>query len=84
VYSDTGRTGVAATYCGRDEVAGAFADQLGEDPDLTLGAVIAIGDRAFCEWIYVGAADGTTLRGIDVYTLKDGKIAAKDVFGKVT
>ncbi len=84
VYSDTGRKGVASTYRGRDEVAAAFADQLGDDPDLTLGAVIATGDRAYCEWVYAGAADGTTLRGIDVYTLKAGKIAAKDVFAKVT
>jgi len=83
VYTNTGSQGRAATYSGRDDVAAAFADQLGDDPDLTLGPVNACGERAFNEWSYKPAADGSVMRGVDVYTLRDGKIAAKDVFVKI-
>ena len=83
VYTNAGTQGQATTYRGRDEVAAAFANQVGDDPDLTLGPVLACGDRAFSEWTYKPAADGTVLRGVDVYTLREGRIAAKDVFGKI-
>ena len=79
VYTNTRAT----TFRGRDEVAAAFADQVGDDPDLTLGPVLACGDRAFSEWTYKPATDGTVLRGVDVYTLRAGRIAAKDVFAKL-
>jgi ketosteroid isomerase-like protein len=85
VYTTSGSQGRATTYRGRDEVAAAFADQIGDDPDLTLGPVFFCGDRAFSEWTYKPATtDGALLRGIDVYTLREGRIAAKDVFGKIS
>jgi len=83
VYTNIGSQGRATTYRGRDEVAAVFADQVGDDPGLTLGPVLACGDRAFSEWTYQPATDGTVLRGVDVYTLREGRIAAKDVFGKL-
>ena len=82
VYSTSGRTGQATTYRGRDEVAAAFADQLGDDPGLALGPIVAADGRALNEWAYPLAESGTTLRGVDVYTIRDGLIAVKDVFGK--
>jgi len=83
VYCDTGRKGVANTYRGREQVSQAFAGNLGDDSALTLGPVIAVDDRAISEWEWKNAEDGTTLRGVDVYTVRDGKITAKDVFGKL-
>jgi ketosteroid isomerase-like protein len=84
VYTTSGRGGVATTLRGRDVVAVAFAEQVAEgDPDLVLAPVAGLGDRAIGEWSYPPAADGSVYRGIDVYTLRDGRIAAKDVFSKV-
>jgi len=83
VYTNTGSQGRATTWRGRDEVAAAFAEQVGPDLDLALGPVIASGDRAFSEWSYKPAPDGSVLRGIDLYTLRAGRIAAKDVFAKI-
>ena len=43
------------------------------------------GDRVFSEWIYSGTdIDGnrTEVQGIDVFTIRDGKIAVKQAFRK--
>ena len=53
---------------------------VGDDPDITLGDLVVSGDVVLGPWWYAPAADGTTLRGLDLYTMRDGKIAAKDVF----
>ncbi|TWG19972.1 SnoaL-like protein [Micromonospora taraxaci] len=82
LYSPSAWDGPARTLRGRDAVCRAFADQLGNGP--TLGAVRAAGDRVLCEWSWPQAEDGTVLRGVDLYLVRDGLIAAKDVFSKIT
>ncbi|MET7374831.1 nuclear transport factor 2 family protein [Micromonospora arida] len=81
-YSPSGWDGPAVTLRGRDVVCRAFADHLGPGP--TLGAVRSAGDRVLCEWSWPAAEDGTVLHGVDLYLVRDGLIAAKDVFSKIT
>jgi len=50
----------------------------------TLGDLVVAGDAVVGPWWYPPGPDGTTFRGLDLYTLRDGKIAAKDVFSKRT
>ncbi|MDI6100130.1 nuclear transport factor 2 family protein [Actinoplanes sp. NEAU-A12] len=82
-YSPSAWDGPAVTVHGREAVAAVFAGQLGPGDGPALGAVHVAGDRVGCEWQWPPAADGTTLRGLDVYLVRDGLIVAKDVFSKV-
>ncbi|MEV6597313.1 nuclear transport factor 2 family protein [Actinoplanes sp. NPDC051346] len=84
VYCPTAWDGPAAIVRGRAEVGKVFADQIGPGPGPVLGAVFAAGDRVVCEWQWAPAEDGTILRGLDLYQVRDGKIVAKDVHGKIT
>jgi len=81
VFSPSG-SGEVSTYHGRDAVRTIFVTSVGDDEEITLGDLVATGDVVLQPWWYPAAADGTTLRGLDLYTLRDGKIAAKDVFSK--
>ncbi|MEW2428505.1 nuclear transport factor 2 family protein [Micromonospora sp. NPDC047644] len=81
-YSPSAWDGPAVTLRGRDAVCRAFADQLGPGP--ALEAVRSAGDRVWCEWSWPPAEDGTVLRGVDLYLVRGGLIAAKDVFSKIT
>ncbi|WP_088978013.1 nuclear transport factor 2 family protein [Micromonospora coxensis] len=83
-YCPNAWDGPAATVRGRAAVTAAFADQLGPDEGPLLGPVWADGDRVVCEWAWAPAGDGTVLRGLDVYRVRDGRIVAKDVYGKIT
>ena len=83
VYSPPG-SGEVATSRGRDAVREAFASSVGPDPDITLGELVVAGDLVLGPWWYPPRDDGSTFRGLDLYTLRDGKIAAKDVFSKIT
>jgi hypothetical protein len=60
-----------------------FADQLAGDPELTIEPIAVRAERGFGYFSYPPAADGTTLQGVDVYTVRDGLIVAKDVLGKI-
>jgi hypothetical protein len=77
------RTSDGTTHRGRDEVGRAVADDLGTGPALTIEPIVTGGSRAFGYWHYPAAPDGTTLRGVDIYTLRNGLIAAKDVLSKL-
>jgi ketosteroid isomerase-like protein len=68
---------------GREAVGAVFAEQLDGDPDLTIEPVAVRGERGFGYFSYPAATDGTTLRGVDVYTVRDGLIVAKDVLSKI-
>jgi len=46
--------------------------------------VWAAGDRVVCEWQWEPAEDGSVLRGLDVSRIHNGRIAAKDAYGKIT
>jgi hypothetical protein len=71
---------------GRGAVTTRFAEQLDGDPDsdLILEPIAVAGSRGFGYFSYPPAADGTTLRGVDVYTVRDGLIIAKDVLSKIS
>ena len=83
VFSPSG-SGEVATYRGREAVREIFATSVGDDQDITLGELVVMDDVVIGPWWYPPGADGSTLRGVDLYTLRDGKIAAKDVFSKRT
>jgi len=83
VYSPSG-AGEVATYSGRDAVREVFAASVGDDEEITLGELVEADEVVLGPWWYPPAADGSTLRGLDLYTLRDGKIVAKDVFSKRT
>ena len=86
-----GCLGADVVYCGsdgrtvrgREAVAAVFAEQLDGDPALTIEPIAVRGDRGFGYFSYPTADDGTTLRGVDVYTLRDGLIIEKDVLSKI-
>ncbi len=83
VYAPPG-SGELVTYRGREAVRDVFAASVGPDADLTLGEVVVAGDVVLGPWWYPPREDGSTFRGLDLYTLRDGMIAAKDVFSKIT
>lgn len=83
-YCPNAWDGPAATVRGRVAVTAAFADQLGPGEGPALGPVWADGERVLCEWAWAPAEDGTVLRGLDVYRVRDDRIVAKDVYGKIT
>ncbi|GIF38978.1 ketosteroid isomerase-like protein [Actinoplanes xinjiangensis] len=84
VYRPNAWDGPAVAVHGRDAVVEVFAGQIGPGEGPDLGDVFASGDRVVCEWQWPPAADGTVLRGLDVYRIRDGRITTKDVYGKIT
>ena len=68
---------------GRQAVAAVFAEQLAGDPEPAIEPIATRGDRGFGYFWYTSAADGTRLRGVDVCTVRDGQIVAKDVLSKI-
>ena len=72
---------------GRQAVRAAFADVFAQYPDAQWSDTRSFiaGDRAVSEWTFTGTRqDGkrVEVRGCDVFTLRDGKIAVKDSFRK--
>jgi len=76
-----------ARYTGRGAVRAAFADVFATFPDAQWGDArhFIQGDRGVSEWTFTGTrADGTSVevRGCDVFTFLDGKIALKNSYRK--
>jgi ketosteroid isomerase-like protein len=76
-----------ATHRGREAVATAYAAVWEAMPDATWTEVshVVDGDRALSEWLFTGTrSDGTEVRvrGVDLFTLRDGLIEVKDTFRK--
>jgi ketosteroid isomerase-like protein len=72
---------------GRERVRAAFARVFAAFPDVVFRDVshVLAGDRGLSEWVFVGTApDGRTMevRGCDVFTFRNGKIAVKSSFVK--
>jgi ketosteroid isomerase-like protein len=85
--SAAGPEACGTRYVGRDAVRGAFAAAWAAVPDAawTNGRHVVHGDFAISQWTFVGtAADGSRIEtdGVDVFTLKDGKILVKNAFRK--
>jgi ketosteroid isomerase-like protein len=73
---------------GRDRVREGLAARFAGLPQLHYGddAHFAVGDRGASEWTLTGTTpDGQRLevRGCDLWTFRDGKIAVKDSFWKI-
>lgn len=74
-------------YVGRDAVRAGFADVWRTFPDAHWGDArhLVHGERGVSEWTFTGTrADGSRVevRGCDLFTFRDGKIAVKDSLRK--
>jgi steroid delta-isomerase-like uncharacterized protein len=74
-------------YTGREAVRSGFAEVWATFPDAHWGGAqhFVQGDRGASEWTFTGTrADGTRVevRGCDVFTFRDGKIALKNSYRK--
>ncbi len=86
VFENTGPPPDGARYVGKAAVVGFWEKWLAANPDARFEAeeVIVSGDRSVVRWIYRKTRDGKPwhLRGIDVFTVRDGKVAAKLAYVK--
>jgi ketosteroid isomerase-like protein len=86
VFENTGPVPDGTRLEGKAAVAGFWAKWLANNADATFEAeeVIVSGDRCTVRWIYRKTRDGKPwhLRGIDVFTVRDGKVAAKLAYVK--
>ena len=71
---------------GRAAVAAFWEQWLARNPGATFDAeeIIAAGNRCTVRWVYRKERDGRPwhLRGVDVFTVRDGRIAAKLAYVK--
>jgi ketosteroid isomerase-like protein len=86
-YAAAGPAPDGAVHRGRVAVASAYAAIWESIPDATWTNVshVVQGDRAISEWLFAGTrSDGTAVRvrGVDVFTVRDGLIQVKDTFRK--
>ena len=88
VFETTAGKEVCGTrYAGREQVREAFARVFKIFPDAHFGSArhFVAGDRGVSEWIFTGTtADGTKVevKGCDVFTFRNDKIAVKESFFK--
>lgn len=85
--ASAGRSVDGEHHRGQAAVRAAFAEVFAQFPDAQWRDPrhVVAGDRGISEWTFTGTrADGTRVevRGCDVFTLRDGKIAIKDSFRK--
>lgn len=74
-------------HAGAEAVRAAFAEVMATFPDAHWGGACHFvqGNRGVSHWIFTGTrADGTRVevRGCDVFTFRDGRIAVKDSYRK--
>ncbi len=73
-------------HAGRDAVRAAWVDFFTASPTAHFDAedVIATDDRCIVQWRYTWTDDGTELhvRGVDVITVRDGRVAEKLAYVK--
>ena len=86
-FASAGPAPDGTCYRGRDEVRRGFAEVFATFPDgqWAEGRHLVAGDRGVSEWTFRGTRpDGmrVEVRGCDVFTFRDGKIAVKDSFRK--
>lgn len=86
VFENTGPVPDGSRIEGKAAVAAFWEKWLVSNADATFDAeeVIVAGDRCVVRWVYRKMRDGKPwhLRGVDVFTVKDGKIAAKLAYVK--
>ena len=86
IFENTGPAPDGTRVEGRDAVAAHWARWIAANPGAHIGteeAVVA-GDRCTVCWVYRKVRDGRPwhLRGIDLFTVRDGKIAEKRSYVK--
>ena len=85
--ASTGPDVCGARYAGREAVRAAFAEVWANFPDAHWGNAsdFVSGEKGVSEWTFTGTrADGTRVevRGCDLFTFRDGKIALKNSYRK--
>lgn len=86
VFENTSPAPDGTRIRGKQAVTAFWTNWLAANPDANFEAeeTIVAGDRCTVLWTYRKTRDGTPwhLRGIDVFTVRDGKIAAKRAYVK--
>jgi ketosteroid isomerase-like protein len=86
VFENTGPAPDGTRLTGKAAVAAFWEKWFAANPGAAFEAeeIIVTGDRAVVRWIYRKTRDGKPwhLRGIDVFAVRDGKIAAKLAYVK--
>jgi len=86
VFEDTSPAPDGRRITGKTAVAAFWRDWFGRNADAVFEAedVIVTGDRAVVRWIYRKTRNGEPwhIRGVDVFTVRDGKVAAKLAYVK--
>jgi steroid delta-isomerase-like uncharacterized protein len=86
VFEDTSPAPDGRRIEGKTAVAAFWRDWFTRNPDAAFEAedVIVSDDRAVVRWIYRKQRNGQAwhIRGVDVFTVRDGKVAAKLAYVK--
>ena len=86
VFEDTSPAPDGRRIEGKAAVVGFWREWFARNPDAMFEAedVIVSGDRAVVRWVYRKLRSGQPwhLRGVDVFTVRDGKVAAKLAYVK--
>ena len=86
VFEDTSPAPDGRRVQGKAEVVSYWREWFARNPDARFEAedIIVSGDRAVVRWVYHKMRNGQPwhLRGVDVFTVRDGKVAAKLAYVK--
>jgi len=86
VFEDTSPPPDGKRVSGKEEVVAFWRAWFARNPDARFEAedLIVSGDRAVVLWVYRKQRDGRPwhIRGVDVFTVRDGKVAAKLAYVK--
>ena len=86
VFENTGPAPDGTRIAGKAAVAAFWEKWFVSNPDARFEAeeIVVAGDRCTVRWVYRKMRDGKPwhLRGIDVFTVRDGKVAAKLAYVK--
>lgn len=81
VFENTHPPPDGARYAGKQEVKAVWQKFFASNPDAFFETeeIFATGDRCVLRWRYVKTKEGKPwhLRGVDIFTVKGGKVAAK-------
>jgi ketosteroid isomerase-like protein len=86
VFEDTSPAPDGRRIEGKAAVVAFWREWFARNPDARFEAeeIIVSGDRAVVRWVYRKIRDGQPwhLRGVDIFTVRDGKVAAKLAYVK--
>ena len=86
VFEDTSPAPDGRRIEGRDAVVDIWREWFARNPDAQFESqeIIVSGDRAVVRWVYRKTRNGQPwhLRGVDVFAVRDGKVAAKLAYVK--